>query len=344
MKFRPSSIVLPMLLAFFVGDPPWLRITEKDVELRIPDGFPEPVYDFTKNKLTPAAFTLGRKLFYDSILSRDSSTSCSSCHQRIAAFGHIDHKLSHGINGLMGKRNVPAIQNIIWQNNFMWDGSINHLDLQPIAPLTNPVEMDETLANVLLKLQKHPIYPALFEKAFGGNSITTENLLKSLSQFVSLMISDSSRYDKYRLGQATFTEQEESGLQIFRQRCASCHKEPLFSDYSLRNIGLKPDTTIGDYGRYQITGSKSDSMRFRVPSLRNVDITYPYMHDGRFRSLKDVLAHYANGHFYTEYVDDLVKKNIGMSAEEQADIIAFLKTLTDRTYTYDRRFVDPNGY
>lgn len=336
-----SALFLSILYACS-HENPFFRIREKDVRLYIPKEFPSVSYDFTKNPITPEGFFLGRKLFYDPILSRDSSTSCGSCHQRIAAFGHIDHRLSHGINGLIGTRNVPAIQNIIWQPNFMWDGGINHLDLQPIAPITSSIEMDETLVHLIEKLNKHKVYPKLFKKAFKKNNIESADLLKALSQFVALMVSDSSKYDKYMRGEITFSSEEEKGLILFRKHCENCHKEPLFSDFSFRNIGLAPDTALKDYGRYRITGLKSDSMKFRVPSLRNVEITYPYMHDGRFPRLKHVLDHYANGKFFTENVDELVKKNVGLSQEERAALIAFLKTLTDRSYTYDRRFIDPN--
>ena len=129
----------------FIEDNPYFIINKKDVEFKIPKGFPKTVYDFRKNKITPEGFVLGRKLFYDPILSKDSSISCAFCHQRFAAFAHIDHSVSHGINGLLGKRNVPAIQNLAWESSFMWDGGINHIELQPIAPITNPVEMNETL-------------------------------------------------------------------------------------------------------------------------------------------------------------------------------------------------------
>ncbi len=332
-----------VLAAVESGENPFFRITKKDVRLRKPAGFPAPVYDFSKNRITPAGFVLGRKLFYDPILSRDSSTSCGSCHQRIAAFGHIDHKLSHGINGLIGTRNVPALQNLIWQPNFMWDGGINHLDVQPIAPITNATEMDESLAHVLEKLRRHPEYPRLFRKAFHQKEISTALMMKALSQFLALMVSDSARYDLYRSGALEFTPAETRGLALFRQHCATCHTEPLFSDFSMRNIGLQPDTAIGDYGRLNITGLPQDSMRFRVPALRNVEITYPYMHDGRFRNLKQVLAHYAAGNFHTGWVDPAVKKLAGLTAMEQQDLIVFLKTLTDRKFTYDRRFVDPTG-
>ena len=153
-------------------------------------------YDLKKNKVTPEGFVLGRKLFYDPILSLDSSTSCSSCHQRIAAFAHIDHPLSHGINGLIGKRNVPAIQNEIWQQNFMWDGGVTHLDTQPLNPITSPLEMDETMANVVKKLQETEKYKVLFTAAYSDSKVTGQRVLKALSQFELMLKSSNSKYDK----------------------------------------------------------------------------------------------------------------------------------------------------
>lgn len=341
--FLTTSILLLFifLLNSFIEDNPYFIITKKDVELKIPKGFPKPLYDFSKNKITPDGFILGRKLFYDPILSNDYFTSCASCHQRFAAFAHIDHALSHGVLGKIGKRNVPALQNLIWKDAFMADGGINHLDLQPIAPITNPVEMNETLSNVIKKLQNDTVYPQLFYKAFGDSIVTSEHLLKSLSQFLSLMISSDSRYDKYIRGDEKFTDQEFAGLKLFRMHCENCHKEPLFTDNSYRNIGLKPDTALRDSGRMAITGLQSDFNKFKVPSLRNVAMTYPYMHDGRFKNLQMVLDHYSNGNFATDY-DKSIEKNIGLSAEKKSDLIAFLKTLTDKTFLYDRRFADPN--
>ena len=297
-----SLLLITILFFSFIDDNPYFVITKKDVELKIPKGFPKPVYDFKQNKLTPEGFVLGRKLFYDPILSKDSSTSCAFCHQRFAAFAHIDHALSHGINSLIGKRNVPAIQNEIWQSNFMWDGGINHLDLQPIAPITNPVEMDESLIGVIKKLQRNKEYVTLFTKAFRDSTITSEKMLKAISQFISLMISSDSRYDKYMRGDDTLSKQELSGLAIFRSRCESCHKEPLFTDNTFRNNGLKPDTTLRDSGREKITGVTDDFMKFKVPSLRNVEMTYPYMHDGQFKNLQQVLNHYSSGNFYTSFL------------------------------------------
>ena len=223
----------------------------------------------------------------------------------------------------------------------MWDGGINHLEVQPLAPITNSKEMDESLAHVLTKLQHNKDYVDGFNAAFKDTLITSEKLLKALAQFTGMMISSNSRYDKYVKGQEEFSAQELNGLQLFRSHCTNCHAEPLFTDNTFRNIGLKPDTALRDSGRIKITGLPADYMKFKVPSLRNVAMTYPYMHDGRFRTLQQVLAHYANGKFFTGY-DKSIEKNVGLTAQEQADIIAFLKTLTDEEFLHDRRFADPN--
>jgi len=331
-----------IILSAFMEDNPYFVISKKDVEIKIPKGFPKPVYNFKENKVTPEGFVLGRKLFYDPILSKDSSTSCSSCHQRFVAFAHIDHALGHGINGLIGKRNVPALQNLIWENTFMADGGVNHLDVQPIAPITNPLEMDESLTDVIAKLQRNKEYVAMFRAAYHDSAITSEWMLKSISQFLCMMTSTDSKYDKFRRGDVELAENEMNGLRLFRTHCENCHKEPLFTDNSFRNIGLKPDSALRDSGRATITGIKDDYMKFKVPSLRNVELTYPYMHDGRFRTLQQVMDHYAKGNFFTANIDSSIVRNVGLTQTQQGDIIAFLKTLTDKTFLYDRRFADPN--
>jgi cytochrome c peroxidase len=336
------TLALLIILNGFTDENPYFIITQKDVELKLPKGFPKPVYEFKDNTPTPEKFMLGRRLFYDPILSKDSSISCGFCHMRIAAFAHIDHTLSHGINGLIGRRNVPAIQNMIWKKSFMWDGGVNHLEMQPLAPLTNPVEMNESLDNVISKLQRNKEYVALFQKAFNDTVITSQKMLRALAQFTGMMISANSRYDKYIRGEEQFTDQELRGLQLFRSHCENCHKEPLFTDESFRNIGLRPDTALKDSGRMAITGDTEDYMKFKVPSLRNVELTYPYMHDGRFRNLQQVLNHYADGNFYTGNYDKSIERNIGLTESEKAELIAFLKTLTDKEFVYDRRFADPN--
>jgi len=331
-----ASILLFGFAARFSGD----TVTRRDVELKIPAGFPKPFYDFKNNTISPAGFILGRKLFYDPILSSDSSTSCQTCHQRVAAFAHIDHALSHGVGGRIGTRNVPALQNLIWQDTYMWDGGVNNLEVQPINPITNPDEMNESLAHVIMKIKRNREYVQLFKRVYRDTVINSERLLKTLAQFTGLMISANSRYDRYIAGRDTFSIQEKNGLQLFRAKCASCHREPLFTDNTYRSNGLKPDTSLNDTGRGKISGAQTDNYKFRVPGLRNIEMTFPYMHDGRFRKLKDVLNHYSvAGHTPTADAD--LTKIGTLSDKERTDIIAFLLTLTDKEFLYDARFADP---
>ncbi|MFZ4543374.1 MAG: cytochrome-c peroxidase [Saprospiraceae bacterium] len=308
----------------------------------MPKGFPDPTYNFKNNKITPAGFVLGRKLFYDPILSKDSSISCGSCHQQFAAFSHIDHSLAHGIGGRIGKRNIPPLQNLIWSTAFMWDGGINHLEIQAIAPITNKDEMDENLEHVISKLNQRNDFRKAFYKAFKDSTVTSERMLKSLTQFMGLMISANSKYDKYIAGKGNYSEEEMSGLKLFRSKCANCHKEPLFTDNTYRSNGLPANKRLDDKGRQVITGNENDIYKFKVPSLRNVELTFPYMHDGRFRNLKEVLNYYKNSAKHSNYAGDLVH-NIGeLSIEDVKALNAFLLTLTDKTFVYDRRFANPN--
>lgn len=317
-------------------------ISKKDVKLFLPKEFPKPIYTFKNNPVTPDGFILGRKLFYDEILSRDTTVSCHTCHQRIAAFAHIDHRLSHGIDAKIGSRNVPAIQNLIWKNSFMWDGGINHIEVQAIHPITSDIEMDETLENVIYKLRQDSSYRRLFKNAFRDTVINTQRMLRALTQFMGMMISSNSKYDQYLRGEDTFSLQEKNGLFIFRKKCANCHQEPLFTDHSFRNNGIKPDSLLNDVGRAKISLQNSDNYKFAVPSLRNVEMTYPYMHDGRFRKLYDVLKHYGNPNSHSLLKDSNIQKIGYLSDNEKVDILAFLLTLTDRTFLNDKRFADPN--
>jgi cytochrome c peroxidase len=342
--FLVFPVFFLLLFDSFNPDNNYFAITHKDVEFHIPKGFPKPVYDFKNNTPTPAGFVLGRKLFYDPILSKDSSISCGFCHQRIACFAHIDHALSHGINGLFGKRNVPALENLAWSNSFMWDGRINHLEVQPLSPIANPLEMNETINNVIKKLQRDKDYVSMFKAAFNDTVVNSQNMLRALAQFTGLMISADSRYDKYMRGEDTLSATELGGLQLFRNNCAQCHKEPLFTDNTFRNTGLPMDTNIRDSGVFAINGDMKDFMKFKVPTLRNIERTYPYMHDGRFRTLKQVLDHYTQKFTQESHADPILVKGIVLTEADKADIIAFLKTLTDNTFLYDRRFADPSGH
>lgn len=324
------------------SDDSYFAISKKDIQLKLPKNFPKPTYDFKKNPITVNGFTLGRKLFYDPILSKDSSVSCGSCHQQFAGFAHIDHSLSHGIAGRIGKRNVSSLQNLIWSKEFMWDGSINHLEVQPLAPISNKMEMDESLQNVLRKLNNSKEYRKQFYNAFGDSLITSEKLLKTIAQFVSMLVSNKSKYDNFIKGIDEFSELEKQGLVLFRNNCEGCHKEPLFTDNSYRNNGLAVNPKLQDKGRYMVTGDKSDLYKFKVPSLRNLQFTFPYMHDGRFVSIRDVLNYYRNFNKHSSGSDSLIIKMNVMSDKDIQALEAFLLTLTDNTFVNDRRFSDPN--
>ncbi|MEZ4684923.1 MAG: cytochrome c peroxidase [Bacteroidia bacterium] len=305
------------------------------VQLEYPAYFPEPVYQFEKNPLSEAKIELGRALFYDPVLSADSSTSCASCHSPYNAFAHTDHDLSHGIHDAIGTRNAPALFNLAWQNAFMWDGAANHLDMQALAPISHPKEMGERIDRVVSKLQRKAMYPPLFYRAFGDSMITGEFVLKALSQFQLTLVSAGSKYDEVKKGKAEFTEQEERGYGLFQKNCNSCHTEPLFTNGGFASNGLPVDSTLNDFGQWQITRKSSDSLHFKIPSLRNLSYTYPYMHDGRFRKLREVLDHYA--HHIQPYatLSSELKSPLNLSSNEQVDVIAFLLTLDDKSFVFN---------
>lgn len=310
---------------------------------KVPAHWPNPSYDFSKNKLTPEKIQLGRILFYEPMLSRDNTISCSSCHSPYTAFAHIDHKLSHGIDSKIGLRNAPALTNLAWQNSFMWDGGVNHLDVQPLAPIGNSVEMDESIGHVLEKLNHSPVYPALFYKAFGDSNITSEHFLKSISQFMLTIVSANSRFDSMMRKETNFTVQEDNGYRLFQAHCGSCHQQPLFTNNKFENNGLPLDTSLRDFGRMKVTGNPNDSLKFKVPSLRNIEYSYPYMHDGRFKNLGEVLNHYTKGIQRSNSLSDKLQQPIVLSSNEKVDIIAFLLTLSDRSFVFNPAFSYPGN-
>lgn len=308
-----------------------------------PSHFPATVYKFQNNPINQATFDLGKALFYDGILSRDGSVSCGSCHQQGVAFVHGGHDVSHGIDDKLGVRNAPPVFNLAWQPEFFWDGGVGDLDLFSIAPITNEVEMDETMPNVIQKLQNSTRYKALYKEAFGTSEVTTARTMKALSQFMLMIVSANSRYDQYKQGnQTALTAQEIRGLNLVREKCNSCHSGELFTNYSYQNNGLRLRAQP-DSGRYRITLLDKDLYRFKVPTLRNVAVTAPYMHDGRFYTLEAVLEHYTTAVQPTPNLAPELQKadgsrGISLSAQEQQDIIAFLNALTDQTLLRDTRF------
>jgi len=312
------------------------------VPFTVPAGWPAPLYNFTGNPLTMQGIELGRKLFYDGRLSKDGNFPCASCHQQVAAFATFDHDLSHGFNNQFTTRNAPALQNLAWQSTFHHDGGINHLDVQPIAPITAPNEMAESLQNVIVKLSMEASYKKMFLEAFGTEQMKTENIMKAMSQFMLMMVSSSSKYDEVQRGKATFNLPESLGYKIFKEKkCNSCHAEPFFTDQSFRNTGLAMLPILVDRGRMRITGNAIDSLKFKVPSLRNVMVSYPYMHDGRIRDIFAVLEHYNTGVVKGPTTDPLVKNGIPLSNFEKGQLVAFLNTLTDQAFISNQQLAQP---
>ncbi|GGH67846.1 cytochrome c peroxidase [Filimonas zeae] len=342
MKLR---VLLPVLLALIVGGSfiaqygPRPEITR--VPFPQPKGWPKPLYDFKANPLSKEGIELGRRLFYDGRLSKDGNFPCASCHQQFAAFTTFDHNLSHGINNNLTTRNAPGLFNLAWQREFMQDGGVNHLDLQPLAPLTAPNEMGEEIDSVLVKLRTDKRYKKMFAAAFGDTAVTTQRMTRALSQFMLTMVSANSKYDKVMRGEAQFNLPERLGHGIFQQKCVACHPPPLFTDFSYRNIGIPDDPFNSDKGRMKITGKSTDSLSFRVPSLRNVMITAPYGHDGRFFSMIEVMEHYRKRLKVMPATDSLMRKGIPLSNFEIGQLTAFLYTLTDSSFIANPHLAAP---
>ena len=306
-----------------------------------PDHFPEPHYTFRNNPVTKAGFTLGRRLFKDPILSSDNSVACSNCHVKAVAFADPQHRLSIGFDDRIGRRNAPALANLAFMKEFFWDGRVGHLDFVSPNAIENEVEMNETLVSVVHKLNRDEEYVRLFRSAFGGiDSVTAPYMLHALSQYMNLLVSSDSKYDQYLQQEATLSTEELEGLRLFEQKCSSCHAGVLFTDQEYHNNGL--DTEFPDLGRGEITEWQGDNGKFKTPSLRNVALTGPYMHDGRFRSLEEVLEHYQNGVKVSSTLDEKLQDGgqlgIPLTSEEKAHIISFLHTLTDYSFVSNEIF------
>jgi cytochrome c peroxidase len=333
---KKQLLIILLLFVLFAG----FRNAGNIFFLELPN-WPQPAYNFEANPLSADKINLGRALFYEPSLSLNNKISCASCHSSYNAFAHVDHRLSHGINDRIGTRNAPALMNLAWQTSFMWDGAINHLDMQSLFPITHPDEMGETIQNVVLKLQQSKVYPEMFQIAFGDSTITGERILKAISQFMLTIVSADSKYDRMVQNREVFTEQEARGYTLFKQNCASCHAEPLFSNFQFENNGLPVDTSLNDFGKMKITKSSNDSIKFKVPTLRNLEFTFPYMHDGRFDNLSEVINHYTKGIQKSKTLSVKLKNPIQLSSNEKVDLIAFLLTLTDKDFLFDERFSYP---
>jgi cytochrome c peroxidase len=304
-----------------------------------PSSFPAPIYSFEGNTSSRSKFVLGRYLFYDPILSLDSSISCATCHAQAHSFADHNIPFSIGVGGIVGTRNAPSIFNMAWSPSFFWDGKVINMNMFSMHPILNPVEMKEDTAHLFEKLNRNSFYINQFKKAYNISRITPKYLQLALSQYMAFVISANSKYDQVKAGKEAFTPNEKEGYELFLNHCVQCHKEPLFTDYSFRNNGL--DSISKDQGRYNVTKMESDKGKFKVPTLRNIEFTYPYMHDGRFSSIMDVLNHYNSEVKNHPNLDTSLKKNINLSITDKKNIMKFLFTLSDFSLIGDTLIAEP---
>lgn len=320
-------------------------------ELKIPKLFADkliaPIIP-ADNTLTEEGVALGKRLFSDKILSGNGTQSCAHCHRQQEAFSH-SAQFSEGANGSLGNRNSMPLFNLAWNfdERFAWDGKEFGLENQAIEPITNPIEMHGDLKQITKKLNEHDRYPALFQQAFGTATISTDLITKALAQFERTIISASSKFDKYLLGEATLTPEEQNGFNVFMDEakgdCFHCHgsnNNPLWTDNQFHNNGL--DSNFSDLGLGAVTGDPKDNGKFKTPSLRNLTFTAPYMHDGRFNTLEEVIDFYSEGLKNSATIDPLMKKvnegGVGLSVQDKADLKAFLLTLTDEEFIKNPAF------
>lgn len=319
------------------------------------------------NPLTNEGVELGRHLFYEKALSVDNSISCASCHKQEKAFSDGLGR-AIGVHGSQHTRSAMPVQNMLWEKDMAWDGATKTLETQARVPLQNPIEMGQSLEASVAKLQAMPKYVTMFNKAFKTRVITSDNMLKALAQFERTLISGNSRYDRYLRGDfGALTADELEGKKLFETHpdnvrqpngqllfvrganCNDCHKGNLQSGDMLNN-GL--DLTFADLGLGAVTGLSTDNGKFKVTSLRNIALTAPYMHDGRFTTLEQVLDHYSdhiNRNSPNIDINLLTSSNdpydsraqLQLTATEKRKVIAFLKTLTDSTFIQDPRFAAP---
>lgn len=306
-----------------------------ELSINIPVDFPQVTNSFYTNKPTKYGVTLGEKLFHEKRFSADNTISCASCHIKSSAFAD-NNVQAIGIEGRIGLRNTPPIQNLAFMRFYNWDGSKLSLENQPIVPIITHEEMDSSILEVIRKIQNDGSYRELFQKTFGDENITPERIYRSIAQYEYTLISANSKYDKVKRNKATFTENEMKGYQLFQQKCATCHSTELFTDQSFRNIGFPINTNSNEAGRARVTGSMDEYMSFRVPSLRNVEYTAPYGSFGQFATLKDVLDYFDNGVIDADNLDPVFKNNgnrILLTEQEKEDLISFMKTLSDLEFT-----------
>jgi cytochrome c peroxidase len=296
------------------------------------------------NPLTIERVELGKTLFFDKRISINNRQSCADCHSPERAFTD-GRRTARGAQGQSGTRNAMPLFNLAWKSEFFWDGHAKSLRQQVLEPIKNPMEMNQTLTNLITKLASDGNYPALFQAAFGSPAITAEKLSLALENYLLTLTSFDSKFDHVLAGQETFTPQEQRGFELFSTEydprrgqfgadCFHCHGGPLFQSQGFANNGL--DSAFSDLGRGAVTGKSYDAGKFAVPSLRNVALTGPYMHDGRFKTLDEVVEHYCTGVKRSATLDPNLARHpdggVPLTAADKKALVAFLDTLTDETY------------
>ena len=293
-------------------------------------GFNENISDIT----TKAA--LGKKLFSEKILSKDSSVSCASCHKPSFAFADT-MAFSIGIAGKPTKRNTPSVLNMKNRPYYFWDGRAASLEEQALMPIQNPDEMGLTISDAIERLNNNPTYKLLFKRIF-NQPVTAKNLSAAFAAYEQILETVDSKFDDWSNDLKKLTASEERGRQLFigsKSRCFNCHFQEDFTDDNFKNIGLFNSIELNDSGRFNISKEKTDMGKFKTPGLRNVAVTAPYMHNGMFRTLEEVVAYYNDPAKFVSNainIDPALTKPLGLTTKEQNDLIAFLKTLTDKKY------------
>jgi cytochrome c peroxidase len=345
MKFLPVLFLAAILFATNCRDnTPEQAPAPTPLYYAVPEGFP-PLFSPDDNPLTKEGVALGRKLFYDPILSGDNTQACADCHRQENAFTD-PRAFSVGIDGIAGHRNSMSLINIAWQHRLFWDGRAHGLEEQALFPIKDPIEMHESLPNAVAELQAIPEYTEMFWLAFGTRQIDSTLIAKALSQFERTLNSINSRYDRWKLGLDTLNKSELLGMQLFMDNekggCAKCHSfGALFSDFLFRNNGK--DSIVTDLGRYAVSGLQQDIGAVKTPSMRNVEFTAPYMLDGRFSTLEEVLEFYNTGFKLGPNTDPFMftLEKGRLSQKDKKDIIAFLKTLSEPEVLTNPAFSKP---
>ncbi len=294
------------------------------------------------NPLLAGRVALGAKLFSEPKLSRTGAISCATCHVESAGFSD-PRTFSLGVDNLPGKRHAMPLFNLAWKDRFFWDGRAPSLREQVMFPIQDHLEMDEKPERIVEKLKADPLYPPLFTRAFGSGAITAQTISLALENFLLTKLSFDSKFDRAMKGGEALTDQEKRGFELFFTEseprfgkrgadCFHCHGGALFTDHGFHNNGL---ALTDDLGLAAISGKDTDRFKFSTPSLRNVGLTAPYMHDGRFSTLEEVVKHYNEGFVPSETLDPNLAKHpqgLGLSKEDQEALVAFLKSLSDPAY------------